>query len=81
MAKVIASIATFGCIRKMASTKAKVGIINESNSIRESAKTCASSPMLLAEAASLTLNNRTYSLDDLDTISTVGKFRQQDSML
>lgn len=60
---------------------AKVGIINESNSIRESAKTCASSPMLLAEAASLTLNNRTYSLDDLDTISTVGKFRQQDSML
>lgn len=72
VAKVIASIATFGCIRKMASTKAKVGIINESNSIRESAKTCASSPMLLAEAASLTLNNRTYSLDDLDTISTVG---------
>ncbi|XP_064826983.1 putative serine/threonine-protein kinase PRKY isoform X2 [Oncorhynchus masou masou] len=59
-------------MRKMASTKAKVGIINESNSIRESAKTCASSPMLLAGAASLTLNNRTYSLDDLDTISTVG---------
>uniref|UniRef100_A0A8C7KVI9 Protein kinase cAMP-dependent X-linked catalytic subunit n=1 Tax=Oncorhynchus kisutch TaxID=8019 RepID=A0A8C7KVI9_ONCKI len=56
----------------MASTKAKVGITNESNSIRESAKTCASSPMLLAGAASLTLNNRTYSLDDLDTIATVG---------
>uniref|UniRef100_A0A4W5RLF6 Protein kinase cAMP-dependent X-linked catalytic subunit n=1 Tax=Hucho hucho TaxID=62062 RepID=A0A4W5RLF6_9TELE len=56
----------------MASTKAKVGMINESNSIRESAKTCASSPMLLAGAASLTLNNRTYSLDDLDTIATVG---------
>ncbi|KAL1021835.1 hypothetical protein UPYG_G00018650 [Umbra pygmaea] len=55
----------------MASTKAKVGIINDSNTVRESAKTGASSP-LLAGAASLSLNNRTYSLDDLDTIATVG---------
>lgn len=57
---------------EMASLKAKVGLNNESNS-KESARTSASSPILIAGAASLSLNNRTYTLDDLDTIATVGK--------
>lgn len=50
----------------MASLKAKVGLNSESVS-REGA-----GPILAAGAASLSLNQRTYCLDDLDTISTVG---------
>lgn len=56
----------------MASTKGKAGINNESSSGRDSGRTDAGSPTISAGAASLT-TNRTYTLDDLDTIATVGK--------
>ncbi|XP_067260578.1 cAMP-dependent protein kinase catalytic subunit PRKX isoform X3 [Chanodichthys erythropterus] len=55
----------------MASTKGKAGINNESSSGRDSGRTDAGSPTISAGAASLT-TNRTYTLDDLDTIATVG---------
>ncbi|ROL42627.1 hypothetical protein DPX16_14034 [Anabarilius grahami] len=54
----------------MASTKGKAGINNESSSGRDSGRTDAGSPTISAGAASLT-TNRTYTLDDLDTIATV----------
>ncbi len=56
----------------MATTKGKSGLNNESSSGRDSGRTDAGSPALSAGAASLT-TNRTYTLDDLDTIATVGK--------
>ncbi|KAI1899339.1 hypothetical protein AGOR_G00060770 [Albula goreensis] len=60
----------------MASTRTKSGVNNESGSFREGANNTASgtaSPTTAAAAASLSLtNNRTYSLDDLDTVATVG---------
>lgn len=56
----------------MASTKGKAGINNESSSGRDSGRTDAGSPTISAGAASLA-TNRTYTLDDLDTIATVGK--------
>ncbi len=56
----------------MATTKGKAGLNNESSSGRDSGRTDAGSPALSAGAASLT-TNRTYTLDDLDTIATVGK--------
>lgn len=55
----------------MASTKGKTGINNESSCGRDSGRTDAGSPTLSAGAASLP-SNRIYSLDDLDTIATVG---------
>ncbi|KAF4118662.1 cAMP-dependent protein kinase catalytic subunit PRKX [Onychostoma macrolepis] len=55
----------------MAATKGKAGLNNESSSGRDSGRTDAGSPTLSAGAASLT-TNRTYTLDDLDTIATVG---------
>lgn len=56
----------------MAATKGKAGLNNESSSGRDSGRTDAGSPTLSAGAASLTIS-RTYTLDDLDTIATVGK--------
>lgn len=56
----------------MAATKGKAGLHNESRSGRDSGRTDAGSPTLSAGAASLT-TLRTYTLDDLDTIATVGK--------
>lgn len=56
----------------MAATKVKAGLNNESSCGRDSGRTDAGSPTLSAGAASLT-TNRTYTLDDLDTIATVGK--------
>ncbi len=56
----------------MAATKGKAGLNNESSCGRDSGRTDAGSPTLSAGAASLT-TNRTYTLDDLDTIATVGK--------
>lgn len=56
----------------MASTKGKTGINNESSCGRDSGRTDAGSPTSSAGAASLP-SNRIYSLDDLDTIATVGK--------
>lgn len=56
----------------MASTKGKAVINNESSSGRDSCRTEAGSPTLSAGAASLT-TDRTYTLDDLDTIATVGE--------
>uniref|UniRef100_A0A8C2DC95 Protein kinase X-linked n=1 Tax=Cyprinus carpio TaxID=7962 RepID=A0A8C2DC95_CYPCA len=55
----------------MAATKGKAGLNNESSSGRDSGRTDAGSPTLSAGAASLTIS-RTYTLDDLDTIATVG---------
>uniref|UniRef100_A0A671KQ51 Protein kinase X-linked n=1 Tax=Sinocyclocheilus anshuiensis TaxID=1608454 RepID=A0A671KQ51_9TELE len=55
----------------MAATKGKAGLHSESSSGRDSGRTDAGSPTLSAGAASLT-TNRTYTLDDLDTIATVG---------
>ncbi|XP_035768814.1 cAMP-dependent protein kinase catalytic subunit PRKX [Neolamprologus brichardi] len=50
----------------MASSKAKVGVTSETNSLKESKSNASSS----AEDASP--NNRTYCLDDLETVATVG---------
>lgn len=60
----------------MASTRAKSGVNNESGSFRESANYTASgtaSPTVVAAASLSLTNNRTYSLDDLDTVATVGE--------
>lgn len=51
----------------MASSKAKVGVTSETNSLKESKSNASSS----AEDASP--NNRTYCLDDLETVATVGE--------
>lgn len=61
----------------MAATKGKAGLNNESSSGRDSGRTDAGSPTLSAAAASLT-TSRTYTLDDLDTIATVGKLAPLD---
>ncbi|KAJ8255507.1 hypothetical protein COCON_G00193710 [Conger conger] len=63
----------------MASSRAKSGVNNESSSFREGANSTAggtdsptASPTLAAAASLSVTNNRTYSLDDLDTVATVG---------
>lgn len=64
-----------GGIRRedMASVKSKTGANNESSPYRESARASAGSPSLVAGAASLSLtSSRAYSLEDFDTIATVG---------
>ncbi|XP_071403289.1 cAMP-dependent protein kinase catalytic subunit PRKX [Centroberyx affinis] len=53
----------------MASSKAKVGVNNETNSLKESKSNASNSVMSAGEASP---NNRIYSLDDLETIATVG---------
>ncbi|TRY77505.1 hypothetical protein DNTS_035095 [Danionella cerebrum] len=55
----------------MASIRGKAGLNIDTSSGRDSGRTEAGSPSLPAGAASLT-TNRTYTLDDLDTIATVG---------
>lgn len=64
----------------MASSRAKCGVNNESTSFREGTNNTASgtvsptaSPTLAAAASLSVTNNRTYSLDDLDTVATVGE--------
>ena len=59
----------------MASVKSKAGgANNESSPYRESARASAGSPSLVAGAASLSLtSSKAYSLDDFDTIATVGR--------
>lgn len=60
-------------MRTMASVKSKTGPNNESSPYRESARASAGSPSLVAGAASLSLtSSRAYSLEDFDTIATVG---------
>lgn len=51
----------------MASSKAKVGVNSETNALKDSKSNASSS----AEDASP--NNRTYCLDDLETVATVGE--------
>uniref|UniRef100_A0A667XQZ0 Protein kinase cAMP-dependent X-linked catalytic subunit n=1 Tax=Myripristis murdjan TaxID=586833 RepID=A0A667XQZ0_9TELE len=53
----------------MASSKAKVGVTLENNSIKESKSNASNSVMPAGEASP---NNRIYCLDDLETIATVG---------
>lgn len=53
----------------MASSKAKVGVNMETNAVKENKSNAGSS----AGEASPSPNVRIYSLDDLDTIATVGE--------
>lgn len=53
----------------MASSKAKVGVNMETNAVKENKSSAGSS----AEETSPSPNVRIYSLDDLDTIATVGE--------
>lgn len=53
----------------MASSKAKVGVNSESNSLKESKSNAGSS-----SAGEASPNSRVYCLEDLETIATVGEF-------
>lgn len=54
----------------MASSKAKVGANSETNSLKESKSNASSS------AGEASAHNRIYSLEELDTIATVGELQQ-----
>lgn len=53
----------------MASSKAKVGVNSETNSMSENKSNASSS------AGETSANNWIYCLDDLETIATVGEFQ------
>lgn len=58
----------------MASSKAKVAVNSETNSLKESKSNASSS------AGEASPNNRIYCLDDLETMATVGELLKEMSL-